>query len=77
MIRRASTLEVQLEAMEGQLSEGESVKLTEYAIAASHLRRILDTLGITRTPRDVTPTLSDYLREHYDANGSDNQEAAQ
>ena len=29
--------------------------------AASHLRRILETLGIKRVPRDVTPYLHDYI----------------
>ena len=31
--------------------------------AAGHLRRILETLGIERKPRDVTPTLEQYLAE--------------
>jgi hypothetical protein len=37
------------------------VDLDGYTRAASHLRRILETLGIKRVPRDVTPDLHDYI----------------
>jgi hypothetical protein len=30
---------------------------------SSHLRRILETLGIERKPRDVTPSLEAYVAE--------------
>jgi hypothetical protein len=56
LCRRAATLEIQLEAMEGNMSRGAEVSLDEYARAASHLRRILETLGIERRKKDVTPT---------------------
>ena len=61
LIRRVATIEVELEVMEGRLSMGEAVSLDSYTRAAGHLRRLLETLGIERRARDVTPNLRDYL----------------
>ena len=58
---RAASIQVELEQMEGRLSKGEMVDLDAYTRAAGHLRRILETLGVERRQRDVTPSLSDYL----------------
>jgi hypothetical protein len=63
LIRRAAALECELEQMDGRLSQGEAVNLDQYGRAASHLRRLFETLGIRRQPRDVTPSLSDYLAQ--------------
>jgi hypothetical protein len=61
LIRRASAIELELEQMEGKLSMGEQVDLDVFTRSASHLRRLFETLGIGRRPRNVTPTLSEYL----------------
>jgi hypothetical protein len=62
LIRRAATIEIELEFIEGQLSEGKKGNLTAYATASGHLRRILSSLGITRQPRDVTRTVTSVLQ---------------
>lgn len=64
LIRRAATLEVELERQEGLLAKGEEVDLDAYSRAAGHLRRILETLGIERRKRDVTPSLADLVAQH-------------
>jgi len=46
LIKRASTLELELEQAEGRLSKGEQIDLDCYGRAASHLRRILESLGV-------------------------------
>jgi hypothetical protein len=51
LCRRAAALEVACEALEARMSAGEAVSLDEYGRAASHLRRILETLGIERLPQ--------------------------
>jgi hypothetical protein len=61
---RAASIEVELEQMEGRLSKGESVDLDTFTRAAGHLRRILETLGIERRQRDVTPSLDAIIAEH-------------
>jgi hypothetical protein len=60
LIRRAVTIEIQLEALEAGLSEGKEIDLDVYGRAAGHLRRVLETLGLKRVPRDITP-LHDYI----------------
>jgi len=54
LIKRASAIEVELEQAEGRLSMGDKTDLDAYTRAASHLRRILETLGLERKARDVT-----------------------
>jgi hypothetical protein len=61
---RAAAIEVELEQLDGQLSKGESVDLDVYCRAASHLRRILETIGIERVSKDVTPSLADIVARH-------------
>ena len=63
LIKRASALELELELAEGRLSKGEQIDLDSYGRAASHLRRILESLGLERKPKDIGPTLGDLLRE--------------
>ena len=55
LCKRAAGLECELEQMEGRMSQGEEINLDGYGRAASHLRRILETLGLERKARDVTP----------------------
>jgi hypothetical protein len=54
LCKRAAGLECELEQMEGRMSLGEEVDLDAYGRGASHLRRILETLGLERKCRDVT-----------------------
>jgi hypothetical protein len=64
LIRRACSIECELERLDARLSVGEEVNLGEYGRAASHLRRLFETLGIERKPpRDVTPTLGEIAAE--------------
>ncbi|MPZ57501.1 MAG: hypothetical protein GEU91_13570 [Rhizobiales bacterium] len=61
LVRRASTLELELEQMEGKLSRGDDVDLDAYGRATNTLRRTLETIGIARVPREVVPSLQQYL----------------
>jgi hypothetical protein len=66
IIRRAATLQVELEAQEAALASGEAkgFSLVEYAQCANGMRRLLETVGIRRIPRDCTPDLRDILAAH-------------
>ncbi len=55
LVKRAAAIELELEQLEGKLSQGEEVDLDAFGRAASHLRRLWETLGIERRARDVTP----------------------
>jgi hypothetical protein len=63
LIKRAATLECELEAIEGKLSEGKPQDIAAYATAASHLRRIFETLGLDRKQRDVTGIIEGTVNE--------------
>jgi hypothetical protein len=70
LVKRAAAIEVELEQAEGRLSMGGTVNLDEYGRAASHLRRILETVGLQRRSRDVTPSLAEYVAaRHSEAAG--------
>ena len=62
LIRRASAIECELERLDAALSLGEAVDLDSYARATSHLRRLFETLGLERRPREVEVTLAELLR---------------
>lgn len=61
LCRRAATLETELEMLEGQLSLGKVADLDLYNRLSGNLRRILESLGLERKSKDVTPDLRSYL----------------
>jgi hypothetical protein len=61
LIRRATALECEIERLEAKLSCGEEVDLDAFGRAASHLRRLFESIGIERAQRDVTVDLRAYL----------------
>ncbi len=70
LCRRVAALEVQLEQLEARMSEGDlTVDLDQYGRLAGHLRRILETLGVERKQRDVTPTLASIVARHRTGEG--------
>jgi hypothetical protein len=66
IIRRASTLEIELEMLEAHFATaGQATphELDLYQRGSSSLRRLLESIGISRRPRNITPpTLDEYLR---------------
>jgi hypothetical protein len=75
LARRFAALAVQLEAMDTRLANGEEINTTEYATLTSALIRVISRLGVARIPKDVTPSLAEYLEAKYgreeDEGGSD------
>jgi hypothetical protein len=77
MARRVGTLEAELVFIEDKFAavraaggEPDPATVELYGRLADRQRRLAgDALGWQRTPRDVTPTLSDYLVEHEDPVG--------
>jgi hypothetical protein len=55
LVRRAAALACELESQEARMSQGVQVNLDSFGRAASHLRRIYESLGLKRQQRDVTP----------------------
>jgi hypothetical protein len=63
LVRRAAALACELEQMEARMSQGEAVNLDSFGRAASHLRRLLEAVGLQRRARDVTPTLAELIAQ--------------
>jgi len=68
LVRRAALLTLELELLESRFEENDGAKAAElecYQRVASSLRRLLETLGLTRRARDVTPPNPlDYARDY-------------
>lgn len=65
LVRRCAALTTELELLEtifSNVGRATSDQLDLYARVAGHLRRLLETLGIKRRARDITPSVTDYLR---------------
>lgn len=68
LVRRAAMLALQAELMEQRFAlneggEASAKQLETYQRVTNTLRRTLEALGLQRRQRDVTPTLSAYLRQ--------------
>jgi hypothetical protein len=64
IIRRAAVLTVELERLEAKFAlagEASAEELDVYSRIASALRRLLEAIGLQRRPKNVTPSLGDYL----------------
>jgi hypothetical protein len=69
LVRRCATLITELERREmmfAQVSMIDDEALIVYQTATNSLRRTLETLGLKRRSRDVTPSLSQYLDNRVD-----------
>jgi hypothetical protein len=64
LVRRAASLEVELEKQESALAQGETVDIDAYGRAANTLRRLLEVLGIEKKAKTVEVTLADIIRQH-------------
>jgi hypothetical protein len=66
IVRRACVLIVELERLErkfAQAGEASADDLDVYARISGNMRRLLESVGLRRRPRDIGPTLSDIMRE--------------
>jgi hypothetical protein len=61
LIRRFAAAAVLSEQIETKIVNGEQIDITEFAQLSSTLVRIVNHLGLDRVPRDVVPSLAEYL----------------
>jgi hypothetical protein len=74
IVRRASVITVELERLEAKFAlagQASADDLDLYQRAAGNLRRLLEAVGLQRRPRDMTPTLDQYLAAKQRANDDD------
>jgi hypothetical protein len=74
LIRRFAAAAVLAEQMESRLANGEQVDIAQHATLSSTLVRLASRIGIDRMPRDVTPTLAQYLADHDSGEPADESE---
>jgi len=68
--RRAATISIMCEKLEGEAAAGNEIDLDLYGTLTDRLGRCFHRLGLKRQARDVTPSLSEYLaRASEEANG--------
>jgi hypothetical protein len=65
IIRRAACITVELERLEQSFANGDAnvAMLAEYGRGSNTLRRLLESLGLERKPRDITPSIMEYARQ--------------
>lgn len=80
LIRRASTIVVELEFLEARFATAEggakSEDLDLYFRGANNLRRLLQAVGLQRRARDVTPNVADYVNHIKQQQQTIDEEAA-
>jgi hypothetical protein len=64
LIRRFAASAVLAEQLESKLANGEEIDVSQHALLCSSLVRLANKIGINRIAKDITPSLSDILREH-------------
>jgi hypothetical protein len=72
--QRAAVLGAMLENYEVRWLNGDQIDEAKYVSLANCQRKNLDALGFERKPRDITPTLTDYLKMADDPMDLDTQE---
>jgi hypothetical protein len=60
LIRRAAALSIMSEAIEADLARDLDFDVNTYGQICDRLRRVVETLGLKRQARDVTPSLAQY-----------------
>lgn len=63
LIRRFAAAACLAEQLESRLANGEQINIAEHASLSSTLVRLASRIGIERIPRDLTPTLAEYLAQ--------------
>jgi hypothetical protein len=76
LARRAATISIACERLEGEATAGIAIDLDCYGMLVDRLGRCLQRLGIERRPHDVTPTL-DQIALEITTQGEADEDAAE
>jgi hypothetical protein len=63
LIRRFAAAACLAEQLEAKLARGEQIDIQEYSLLVSTMVRMAQRIGLDRVPRDVAPSLVEYLRQ--------------
>jgi hypothetical protein len=65
LLRRLAAVVVQSELLEARMVNGEEIDVSTLCTLASTTVRLSMRLGMERVPRDVGPSLAEYLQQHH------------
>ena len=65
IIRHIASLSVWCESEEAKMADGVEIDIDQFQRASNSLRRLTQTIGLRRRARDITPSLSEYVRGKY------------
>jgi hypothetical protein len=63
LARRAATISIACEKMEGEAASGAEINLEIYGRLTDRLGRAFQRLGLKREPRDIGPSLADIIAQ--------------
>jgi hypothetical protein len=63
LIRRFAAAACLAEQLEARLARGEQIDIQEHALLVSTMVRVAQRIGVDRVPRDVVPSLAEYLHQ--------------
>jgi hypothetical protein len=75
LARRCAWLTTMCESLERKAAPLEPAEVSSYVLMTGHLARTLRALGLKRRPRDITPSLKDYLAAAKRPESSDDLDA--
>ena len=65
LVEAFAGVSIHLGHLHAKLLQGEQINMLEHATAVSTMARIASRIGVKRVPRDVTPTLEEYVSHKY------------
>lgn len=71
LIRRAATISIECEKLEGLAVHGGEIDLDTYGMMTDRLGRCFQRLGLKRVARNITPDLRQYLNGKSNGHGDD------
>ena len=75
LARRAATIAIECEKLEGVAAAGNEINLDTYGRLSDRLGRCFARLGLKRAARNVTPSLSEYVNHMYQQQTTLDEEA--
>jgi hypothetical protein len=63
LIRRFAAAACLAEQLEARLARGEQIDIQEHALLVSTMVRVAQRIGVDRVPRDLAPSLTEYLKQ--------------
>jgi hypothetical protein len=61
IIRRIASMSVWCESQESDMADGTEINIDRFQRTSNSLRRLCESIGLSRVARDITPSLQQYM----------------